>query len=163
MLIFFKYRYVKIGLDLLRTADTLSLVCYWLISFKTSGLMTLTFLLAPPSDTLGLVLKSPSKLNIFRFFPLTDSEVATNTWKRKWKEKQSPDLISNSRVNSYEIKAKWSDDSNFTLQLTLGWLNRFFHHKSKLMCFAVCTWPNKTVMNVKLDKFRKPRHTINFS
>lgn len=29
--------------------------------------MALTFLLAPPSDTLGLVLKSPSKLNIVSF------------------------------------------------------------------------------------------------
>lgn len=49
--------------------------------------MALTFLLAPPSDTLGLVLKSPSKLNIVRFFPLTDSEVATNTLQEKVKGK----------------------------------------------------------------------------
>lgn len=51
-----------------------------------SSRMTLTFLLAPPSDTLGLVLKSPSKLNIVRFFPLTDSEVDTDSWNRKRKE-----------------------------------------------------------------------------
>lgn len=31
---------------------------------------TLTFLLAPPRDTLGLVLKSPSKLNMISLFPL---------------------------------------------------------------------------------------------
>ena len=48
--------------------------------------MTLTFLLAPPSDTLGLVLKSPSKLNIVRFFPSTDSDVDTDSWNRKRKE-----------------------------------------------------------------------------
>lgn len=36
-------------------------------SFPPSCHMALTFLLAPPSDTLGLVLKSPSKLNIVSF------------------------------------------------------------------------------------------------
>lgn len=40
--------------------------------FKSNKVLVFTFLLAPPSDTLGLVLKSPSKLNIVRFFPLTD-------------------------------------------------------------------------------------------
>lgn len=38
---------------------------------KSNKVLVFTFLLAPPSDTLGLVLKSPSKLNIVRFFPLT--------------------------------------------------------------------------------------------
>lgn len=70
------YAYVSV-----ENRTMLSLVCYRLI-WK----MTHTFLLAPPSDTLGLVLKSPSKLNIVRFFPLTDSEVATNIWKRKQNE-----------------------------------------------------------------------------
>lgn len=39
--------------------------------FYVKSQTQLTFLLAPPRDTLGLVLKSPSKLNIVRFFPLT--------------------------------------------------------------------------------------------
>lgn len=48
-------------------------------AFYAKGQTAQTFLLAPPSDTLGFVLKSPSKLNIVRFFPLTDSGVTTNT------------------------------------------------------------------------------------
>lgn len=34
------------------------------------GAGALTFLLAPPRDTLGLVLNSPSKLNIFTAYPI---------------------------------------------------------------------------------------------
>lgn len=43
--------------------------CYEIANdlFPLSCHMALTFLLAPPSDTLGLVLKSPSKLNIVSF------------------------------------------------------------------------------------------------
>lgn len=57
------------------TAHFVSLVVMSLPTKDT--LFPLTFLLAPPSETLGLVLKSPSKLNIIRSFPWTDSEDVT--------------------------------------------------------------------------------------
>lgn len=34
----------------------------------------LTFLLAPPRDTLGVLLKSPSKLNMVTLFPLSSNQ-----------------------------------------------------------------------------------------
>lgn len=42
-----------------------------------------TFLLAPPSDTLGLVLNSPSKLNIVRLFPWTDTDFCQRKWENR--------------------------------------------------------------------------------
>lgn len=60
--------------------DFLAVAVLSLVShFTPSCQMAITFLLAPPSDTLGLVLKSPSKLNIVSFFPLTDSGMATDS------------------------------------------------------------------------------------
>lgn len=58
--------------------------------------MPLTFLLAPPRDTLGLVLKSPSKLNIVRFFPWTDwLKDLLEILKEKMKQTSRDDLTAN--------------------------------------------------------------------
>jgi len=40
----------------------------------------LTFLLAPPRDTLGVLLKSPSKLNMVTRFPLSSNQYKYLVW-----------------------------------------------------------------------------------
>ena len=102
--------------------------------------MTLTFLLAPPSDTLGLVLKSPSKLNIFRFFPLTSSDVDTDFWKRKRNEKWTK-LKRNGRANTEQWrneKMTWLLAQTCT-QLNFWWIDFSTIKLEQVAASSVCT------------------------
>lgn len=140
---------------------------HWLLTeslhnaLYAKGHMTHTFLLAPPSDTLGLVLKSPSKLNIVRFFPLTDSGVTTNTLKEKVKVRKNR-LASHCGINSALRHEKKRNNSNLTLQFTFYQFNRFFHNKSKLVCLLRINSQIQSAIKVRLGRSWTLRHTTNF-